>query len=69
LLDQVSTSGHLFQINKNINAYKAVGPEYAQFISVRQVSSDAGTLRRCTCGPPLLLLLLLTVLYNLLIKN
>jgi len=60
----------------------AVGPGNARFIAVRQVSSDAGTLRRCMCGPalllplqapppPLLLRLLLIVLYiaNLLIKN
>jgi len=35
----------------------AVGPGNAQFISIRQVASDAATLRRCTCGPALLLLL------------
>jgi len=33
----------------------AVGPGNAQFTSVRQVSSDAATLRRCTFSPPLLL--------------
>jgi len=37
----------------------AVGPGNAHFISIRQVSSDAATLQRCTCGPSLLLLLLL----------
>ena len=50
----------------------AVGPGNARFISVRQVSSDAGTLWRCTCGPPLLLLLLLLLVVciaNLLIKS
>ena len=29
------------------------GPRNAQFISIRQVASDAATPRRCTCGPPL----------------
>jgi len=38
----------------------AVGPENAHFF--RQVSSDAVTLRRCTCGPPLLLRLPLMLL-------
>jgi len=44
----------------------AVGPGNAQFISIRQVASDAATLRRCTCGPPLLLLLLMMQLTMLL---
>jgi len=47
--------------NKNSNPY-AVGPRNVHFISIRQVSSDAATLRRCTCGPPLLLLRLLLML-------
>jgi len=49
----------------------AVGLGNANFISIRQVSSDAATLRRCTCGAPLLLLLpprllrlLLMLLFN-----
>jgi len=36
----------------------AVGPGNAHFISIWQVSSDAAALRRCTCGPRLLLPLL-----------
>jgi len=48
-----------------------------QFISIRQVSSDAATLRRGTCGTvaaaaaalPLLLMIRLAALGNLLIKN
>jgi len=31
----------------------AVGPGTGHFIYIRQVSSVAATLRRCTCGQPL----------------
>ena len=41
---------HKETIEKHEQRRVAVGPGNAQFISIRQVSSDAATLRRCTCG-------------------
>jgi len=67
---QVSIGAARALIFKQEQQRVAVRPGNARVISICQVSSNAATLRRCTCGsPPLPLLLLLLCIANLLIKN